>query len=227
MDYPSAQEEKKYMRDAESYVCMINLIKEKYKEKIKILCGVEIGLMPYLRSRIKDFLSKYNFDFIIGSSYLVNGRDPFYSSFYKGREEKAAYLEYFESILENVKLFDEYDVYGHLDYVVRYGPNKNKYFNIDDYKSILEELLKIIIASEKGIELNTSGMLRGLGCFHPSTEILKMYKDLGGEVITVGSDAHILENVGYKFKIASEILRQIGFKYYSVFEGRKAVFYKI
>lgn len=227
MDYPSAQEEKKYMLNTESYIYTLNFLKEKYQQKIKILCGVEIGLMPYLKSRIIDFINKYNFDFIIGSSHLVNGRDPFYSSFYQDREEKLAYFEYFESILENVKVFDQYDVYGHLDYVFRYGPNKNKYFNINDYRNVLEEILKTIINRGKGIELNTSGMLKGLGCFHPNIDILKMYKSLGGEIITIGSDAHIPENIGYKFKDASEVLKRVGFEYYNIFEDRKAVFYKL
>lgn len=202
-------------------------MQEEYKDKIKVLLGTEIGLMSVLKDRINKLVNEYYFDFIIGSSHLVNGVDPCFPSFYKDRTEKEAYTEYFESILENVKIFDEYSVYGHLDYVVRYGPNKNKYFDFNDYREIFEQIFKIIIENGKGIEVNTSGFLRGLGSFHPHPEILKLYKELGGELITFGSDAHQTKNIGYEFEKAGEIVKDLGFKYYAVFENKTPKFYPI
>ncbi|MGL4854028.1 MAG: hypothetical protein ACRC37_02095 [Lentisphaeria bacterium] len=74
-----------------------------------------------------------------------------------------------------VKIFNEYDAYGHLDYILRYGPNKDKYFNFNDYKVIFKELLTTIIKNNKSIELHTSGLARNLTYPHPHEEILKKY----------------------------------------------------
>lgn len=221
--------DKKYVLDINSYVSKIDNLKEKYKNQIDVLCGIEIGLQPNLKEAINENISGYDFDFIIGSSHAVNNIDIGYNpdKYFKGKSEKEAYLEYFESILENVKLFNNYNVYGHLDYVLRYGTNKNKYFNFSDYKDIFEEILKTIIKNGKGIEINTSGFWKNLGHPHPNEDILKMYKDLGGEILTIGSDAHLPEHVGYRFQEVSELLRSLGFKYYTVFEKQVPKFCKL
>ena len=79
----------------------------------------------------------------------------------------------------------------------------------------------------KGIELNTAGFKYGLGFAHPHISILKRYKELGGEVITVGSDAHQPENIAYDFDRAKEVLKDSGFKYYTEFKGRKPIFIQV
>lgn len=221
--------DKNYILDTNSYFNKINALKEKYKDKINVLCGIEIGLQPSLKEAIKNNISGYNFDFIIGSSHAVNNIDIGYNpdKYFSDKSEKEAYKEYFESILENVKTFDNYNVYGHLDYVVRYGPNKNKYFDFNDYKDVFEEILKTIIKNGKGIEINTSGFRKNLGHPHPNKDILKMYKDLGGKIITIGSDAHRTEHVGYGFQDIPELLRELGFKCYTVFERQVPKFFKL
>lgn len=229
MEYPCLEKESEYMLNTDLYVQRLGFLKEKYKEKINVLCGVEIGLMKHLKEKINDYINKYNFDFIIGSSHAVNGIDIGYNFdiYFTGKSERQAYQEYFESILENVKTFNNYNVYGHLDFVVRYGPNKSKYFDFNDYKDIFEELLKIIIRNGKGIEINTAGLRKNLGYPHPHKDILKMYKDLGGEIITVGSDAHFPEHIGYKFENIAGLLKSIGFNYYTIFENQKPKFHSL
>ncbi len=229
MDYLSSEKENDYILDTNTYVQKINMLKEKYRKQINVLCGVEIGLRPYLKERISNYVNSYNFDFIIGSSHAVNGIDIGFNfdEFFKGKNEKQAYREYFEYTLENVKTFDNYNVYGHLDFIVRYGPNKSKYFNFNDYKDLFAEILKIIIKNGKGTEVNTAGLRKNLGYPHPHKDILKMYKDLGGEIITIGSDAHLPEHIGYKFEDIPEILKSIGFNYYTVFENQNPKFYKL
>ena len=86
---------------------------------------------------------------------------------------------------------------------------------------IIEEILKQVIAHGKGIEMNMSGLKYGLGAPHPQPEIIKRYRELGGEIITIGSDAHAAGNVGGHFNTARDILLSSGFKYYTVFTGRK------
>ena len=170
---------------------------------------------------------KYPFDLVIGSSHVVNGIDPYYPVFYKGKTEHEAYTEYFESILDNLHSGADFDVYGHIDYVVRYGPDKNKYYSYEKYADIIDAILKEIISQGKGIELNTAGFKYGLGHPNPTEDVLKRYHELGGEIITVGADAHKPEHVAYDFDKVSNILKDAGFMYYTVFENRVPAFIKL
>ena len=90
-----------------------------------------------------------------------------------------------------------------------------------------DEILKTLISMGKGIELNTAGLKYGLGWAHPHPEVLKRYRELGGEMITVGSDGHKAEHYAWEFDKAEDILRDAGFKYYAVFRGRKPEFVRI
>lgn len=150
------------------------------------------------------------FDFVIGSSHIVHGYDPYYKEYFKGREESACYREYFESILENLHAFSEMDVYGHIDYIVRYGPNQNKYYTYERYQDILDEILRTVIARGRGIELNTGGFHYGLGEPNPCRAVIRRYRELGGEIITVGADAHGPEKIAYDFDKAAAILADCG-----------------
>lgn len=225
-EYPSRITGPEYTLDFDSYVIEANKLKEEFKNKIKVLLGCEFGLEAAHQKEIKEVKAKYNFDFIIGSSHLINGVDPTDKNLYLKKSENEVYREYFESILVNTSVFTEYSVYGHLDYVTRYGPTKNLNFKFSDYAEIFEQILKNIIKNGKGIEINTSGFLRDLGYPHPHIEILKMYKNLGGEILTFGSDSHKNETIGYMFDESEEIVKNLGFKYYCIFENLKPIFIK-
>lgn len=192
--------------------------------KINILWGVEMGLQNHIVDEISDYVNQYPFDFVIGSSHLCHGIDIYYPEFYAGRSDEAAYREYFESILELVELNDDFDVYGHLDYAVRYGKEQDKNYSYDKFSDVLDAILSLLIKKGKGIEVNTKGLLVGLKSTNPSAAIITRYRELGGEIITCGSDAHDPEHVGYRFDTLSDILKDCGFKYYTVFKERKPEF---
>ena len=124
-------------------------------------------------------------------------------------------------------MFDDVDVYGHIDYVVRYGPNKDKYYSYEDYSDVIDTALSMCIEHGVGIELNTGGLAYGLKHPNPREDVIKRYRELGGEIITVGADAHKPERIAYEFSKAGEILKQCGFKYYTVFKDRKPEFIKL
>lgn len=228
-DFPVTEldPEGKFECNIDSYLYELISLREKYKDKIKVLFGLELGMQPHL-ARCHAILTKsYDFDFIIASSHICNGKDPYYPSFYEGRSEEDAYREYFTSIIDNIRKFKNFDVYGHLDYVVRYGPNKDAGYTYEKYQDLLEEILKLLIAEEKGIEINTGGLKRGLRDLHPCKEILKRYHELGGEIITIGSDAHTPEAITAHFDRATAVLSECGFKYYTTFENRMPEFHRI
>lgn len=211
----------------DSYLYEFLNCREKYADKITLAFGIELGLQPYLSKKNAALAKAHEYDFIIASSHLCNGKDPYYSAFYEGRRQEEAYREYFESILDNLKSFSNFDVYGHLDYVVRYGPQKDDGYTYEQYRDILDKILEKLIQDGKGIELNTGGLTSGLREANPCTAILRRYKELGGEIITVGSDAHKPERIAAYFERAAAMLTDCGFRYYSTFERRSVSFHKI
>ena len=216
-----------FIVNIDSYLYELLMLREKYKSQIEILFGIELGLQTSIVKENLIFARSHEFDFIIGSSHLCNGKDPYYPAFYEGRSEEEAYREYFTSILDNIKVFHNFDVYGHLDYVVRYGPNKDNNYTYEKYKDVIDPILSYLIENEKGIELNTAGLTKGLKDANPCKDIIKRYHELGGEIITIGSDSHAPDTLGAHFNKASEILTDCGFKYYCVFANRIAEYLKI
>lgn len=212
-----------FVLDTEKYFEHLSVLKEKYKNDIVVIIGVEQGLEISKKSSINDFLRMHPFDFIIGSSHMVNGTDPYYKEYFEGRSTYEAICEYFSSVLDNLNTFDNFDIYGHIDYVIRYAIEKDTEYCFDKYKEYLEPILKTIINKGKGIEINTGGLRSSINETNPSLEIIKKYKELGGTIITVGSDAHTLEDVASHFDVAKEYLKEAGFDYYNVFIDRKIV----
>lgn len=212
--------------NTDSYLYDLLKYKEKYASQISISFGIELGLQASIAREIAIYSKSYDFDFIIGSSHIVNGKDPYYAPYYEGRSEEDAYREYFQSIIDNIKKISNYDVYGHLDYVVRYGPNRDKYYSYEKYKDLFDQILTLLLEKEKGIEINTSSIKKGMNP-NPCMEVIKRYKELGGEIITVGSDAHTPEHVASDFNRAAELLTACGFKYYTIFQNRMPEFKRI
>lgn len=208
--------------DVKNYVEVFNYYKEKYQSKISLKLGIEIGLQPDIVENIKGMVSNYEFDFIIGSSHITCKKDiASDKSFFDGLTQKEAYLKYFNEVLKNIELFDDFDVYGHLDYIVRYGGYEKKKIEYFEYCEILDKTLKLLVRKEKGIEINTAGYRYGLEYFHPNLEILTRYKELGGKLITIGSDAHKYEDICYEFKKAVDVLKNVGYTHYAIFNSRK------
>lgn len=228
-DYPVTESHPSgfFELNPDAYLYDFLTLRGKYADRIHLRFGVEIGLQPHLARLNAAFVNVHDYDFVIGSSHLCNGKDPYYPSFYEGRPQEDAYREYFESILENLKSYSNFDVYGHLDYVVRYGPKKDEGYSYEMYREIFDQILIRLIDMEKGLEVNTGGLAKGLREPHPCVGILKRYRELGGEIITTGSDAHAPEQIACAFDRTAEILKECGFRYYATFEKRSPSFHKL
>lgn len=213
--------------DLERYFHTLSELRESYREEIDVRIGVEIGLQPHLGAFYHEMTGKYPFDFVIGSAHVFGGIDPYFERENSMKSDEERYREAFEEMLVDVQNIDDFDVLGHIDYIVRYGKEQAKHYHYSMYKDVLDEILKTVIMKGKGIELNTAGFKYGLGFAHPKPEILKRYRELGGEIITVGSDGHRPEHLAYDFNKVKEILNTAGFRYYTVFRERKPVFLSI
>ncbi len=109
-----------------------------------------------------------------------------------------------------IERFDGYDVFGHLDLVRRYDPYGD--YPFERVRDVVAEILRRVVADGKGIEVNTSGIRYGLGEFQPARAVLELYRDLGGRVVTVGSDSHRPEHLGSYLRLAQRELAELGFE---------------
>lgn len=225
LDFP--EEPNVFLFDITQYFEALQKLKERYQKRIELRIGIELGLQPHLERQLNEIVNSFPFDFIIGSSHVVDRFDPYYKEYFENKSEEQAYTRYFQTIPANLSVFSDVDVYGHLDYIVRYGPTKDTNYDYEQYRDCLDAALKSCLEHQVGLELNTGGLAAGLKYPHPHPDILKRYRELGGEIISIGSDAHAPERIAYEFEKAKDILRQCGFSYYAIFKQRKPEFIKL
>lgn len=228
-DYPFYEEigEGAFLFDVDAYFQKLRKLQKKYAGQIEVRIGIELGMQPHLRECCREITEKYPFDFVIGSLHVVKGKDPYYRDAFPDLTDAQLYQLTFQEMSENLKKIDSFDVLGHMDYIVRYGRGQAKEYSYAAFAPYLDEILKKVIDMGKGIELNTAGLKYGLGFCHPHPDVLKRYRELGGEIITVGSDGHRPEHIAYEFRKASEILKECGFHYYAHFTERRPDFIKL
>lgn len=215
-----APEELLFQIDFETYLPSIEKLRSSYQDQIWIGTGMELGFQPHLIETLNKLPKQYPFDFIIASCHYLKNGNPFYPSYYEGRRESECYQEYFIEQFETLRQLSDYDTLGHMDYIVRYGPNQNKNYSYHTYADYIDPILRHLIEHGKCLELNTGGFKYGLGEPNPCTDIFRRYRELGGELITIGADAHAPEHIGYDFDKAGDILTSLGFRYYTIFEHR-------
>lgn len=197
-----------------------------HSDKVKIRRGVEAGLTHLNKSEIDALANSFNFDFIIGSVHYAGGYDPYYEEFWTRNGIDTAFEKYLLQSLRCVKEHDNFDVLGHINYVCKsvHSPTKKPLY-YSDYADICDEIMKTVAEKGIGMEINTSGVDR-VGEFLPSLDYIKRFRELGGEIITVGSDAHDSSRVGQYIGGALEIAKEV-FGYVCTFENRKPVFHKL
>ncbi|MBR4175082.1 MAG: histidinol-phosphatase HisJ family protein [Lachnospiraceae bacterium] len=208
--------------DTDAFMKELFELRDEFKDVLDVRFGMELGLQPELADHYADYVKKYPFDFLIGSCHEADGLDPYYSLFYKGRTDIEGARDYFAKTLEcAVKCVECYDSLGHVDYGIRYQMQDDYVFRYEDYADIFDELLKFLIKKDKALEFNSK-------CFKyfkkedlPMEQIFKRYKELGGELITIGSDAHRVSDIAGHYDETFELLRRLGFKTYTVYKARR------
>ncbi len=224
-DYPDYNEN--FLIEFDDYSKHMALLKEQFKGRLNVLMGVEAGIQPHVIEKICNVVSTYEFDFVIASIHIIDRMDPYAGAYYQGKTKEQAFSRYLEEILHCSKLYKNYDVLGHIGYVRRYGGYSDNSLRHADHCDVIDEILKTVISDGKGIEVNTSGYRNGLGSPIPDYDIVKRYKELGGEILCLGSDAHYTEHIGADFDKTKANLLDLGFKYLVHYEKRKPVFEKI
>ncbi|WZL71614.1 histidinol-phosphatase HisJ family protein [Clostridiaceae bacterium 35-E11] len=212
--------------DIPQYMRELSELNEKYKNQIKILKGVEIGIQPHICEKCDALVESEAFDFVISSIHTCENKDLHVGEFFIGKTPHEAYTKYFEELFTCVKDSKNFNVLGHMNLLKRYHHHV-EIQDIKKYFDIIEEAFKLLIYRGQGIEVNTSGFRYGLEETVPSKEILLFYKSLGGEIITIGSDAHKPQDLARQFDYVYHLLSEVGFKYICTFEHMKPNFIKL
>ena len=195
--------------DYPQYTSEIAFLTKKYQDRISVRMGMEFGMQMHTIPQYEKLFASYPFDFIILSVHQVEDKELWTQDFQTGRTQREYNLRYYEEILNLVKNFHCYSVLGHLDLISRY--DKAGVYPFSEIQLIITEILKTVISDGKGIEVNTSCYRYGLKDLTPSADILKLYHDLGGKIITIGSDSHKKEHLGAYISDTLKAINMIGF----------------
>ncbi len=230
-DYDNPESPNLFKLDFDAYTDTLFSVRDDLSQRPgfpDIYIGLEQGLTIPASERIESYDPDKKLDLIIGSSHVVDGLDPYYPQFWSDKTIEEGIIRYFENILECAQKIDNYDVYGHLDYITRYIPDKQLRSNHDHLipMDLIREILTVLIYKGKGIEINTAGWRKSYHA-NPATPIIKLYKELGGEIITTGSDAHSASDIGDGISRAIGVLKECGFDHITYFSKRKPFFVKI
>ncbi len=217
-------------KDYERSVSYITKMKEKYNRRINLICGVELGQATHDHEVAEKVSQDSRLDFIIGSMHQLKNNDDFAFIKYQNYTYDgimALIEEYYEELYK-LCCWGKFDILGHITYTLRYieGDAGIK-VDMSRFEDIIRECLKKLIQNGKGIEINTSGLRQKYGKPFPDMEILKIYKELGGEILSLGSDAHCANDLGKGIFECAEMARSAGFKYLTYYKNRNAQFLKI
>lgn len=203
-----------------------------HSDGIVLKKGLEVGLIPDSIERICADLLLREFDFIIASQHLARGKDPWYGNFFEGISVRQGQKIYLEEMLECLRQYTNYSVIGHIGYIDKYLHSAQQEdetarpFTFNDFPELLDAILSEAIKHGKGIELNTSNYyIHGYPTPHPS--IIKRFFELGGEVVTFGSDAHSADALGGYMQEAMALLRECGGKWYCTFDKMQPSFHTL
>lgn len=194
------------------------------ERKFRILKGIEIGMHEDCHGEIRRTLGENSFDQVIASVHYLDGIDPFYGGYYEGKDWKEAYGHYLETIWKEMTWLKDFDIMGHFDYVVRYAPYSRTSLLYRDFSDILDEMFRYLIQEGKALEINTKSYQEYNGRLVTiDTEVLKRYRELGGEIVSFGSDSHDAHRIGHAIMEHALLLKSLGFRWSAHYESRRLV----
>lgn len=211
--------------DYPSYFKELELLQKKYEEKIKIKKGLEFGVQTNTIEDFQNIFNKYPMDFVILSIHQINNKEFWNNDYQNDLSDEEFYKNYYDEMFGVVQNYHNYSVLGHVDLIKRY--DKKTGYSFSNCKEKISEILRYVINDGKGIEVNTSSTRYAVGDMTPSRDILRLYKSLGGEIITIGSDSHKHEHLGAYIEDTKKELKELGFEYHCTFENMKPLYHKL
>lgn len=195
--------------------------RESFKGDMKLLVGVELGQATFDEDAARLVTSNEAYDVIIGSMHQIPELEDFCFVDPADYDVNKAMEQYFAEIYKMCREID-FDVLAHLTYPVRYiEGNYGVKVDISRWDDMIEAIFKNIAENGRALEINTSGLRQKYGKTFPELRYVKLFKDIGGEFITFGSDAHKAADLGKGIETAEAMAAEAGFKYAAYFERRK------
>lgn len=206
----------------------ISKVRSAFRGKILVLNGIELGQPAYEPSTADDIVSRYDYDQVIGSVHNLRGKEDFYfMESFTPDEIDSLLKEYFDEIITMLQ-WGNFDVLAHLTYPLRYFFSKSGItVDMNDYKKQVDEILLLTAKKEKALEINTGGLRQPLKKLHPEVDIIKRFKELGGQLVTVGSDAHYADDLAKDIDKAYAAALEAGFSDIAFFQKRTPMLMKI
>ena len=211
--------------DYERYFPAIDRARKQFAGRLAVKTGMEFGVQTHTEPQFNALFERYvgRWDFIILSIHQVGDKEFWNGAFQEGRTQDEYNMAYYREMLDVVQSFSSYSVLGHLDLIKRYDPAG--IWPFEKSRDIVAAILERVIADGKGIELNTSSFRYGLPDLQPCTEILRLYRDLGGRILTIGSDSHRPEHLGAHISEVRDRLRALGYTEFCTFDKMEPVFH--
>ncbi|MBR2867459.1 MAG: histidinol-phosphatase HisJ family protein [Clostridia bacterium] len=217
------------VRQQTSYEDIMSVV-ESQSDKIRILRGIEMGQPTYDIKLTEKSLARYEYDFVIGSIHNLREMPDFGDLDYKSMTEDKIYDllgQYFDEMLLLAK-WNGFDTLAHLTYPMRYIVQAGRSeIELSRFDGIIDDIFSTLIANGKALEINTSGLRQPIGKTMPTEDYVRRYRELGGELLTLGSDAHFTEHVGAGIDEGYAIAERCGFEYVTYFRDRKPIKVKI
>lgn len=223
VDYFTAH--RRYLVDYKAYQEEFFRLKEKYRDQIVMKFGAEFGTQLHTLENFEKDFSAYHFDFILLSIHQIGDLEFWNGDYQKGKSQEQVNRDYYEAVLSVIQNYKNYSVLAHLDMIKRYDPCGI----LEDEKNevLIKEILRLAIEDGKGIEVNTSSFRYQLPDLTPSRKILRWYRELGGRVLTIGSDCHEEKHLGYQLEYVQAELRKLGFEEVCTFDKMEPVFHRL
>lgn len=198
-----------------------------FNSRLHVYSGAEVGQPMQDTAAAEDVLSACDFDFVLASVHNVKNHVDFFDFDYKHTDIKDMLNLYFDEILEMIA-WGKFDSLAHLTYPWRYIVGEHNIAIDDDlYKDRVDEVLLALIQKQKALEVNTSGLRQRLGRTMPDFPILSRYHELGGKLITIGSDAHRWADVGGGVEQGLSLLQKVGFHHFTIYIHHEPIFLPI
>ncbi len=212
-------------------------LKSEFGGKMRVYYGAEIGQPLYDLPTAEKILTGHDYDFVIGSVHRTAHYEHMSRIPDTEFDRKRVLKEYFDEMLGLVE-WGRFCTLAHMTFLMRVVnietssglvAEKDKRCDavFSEYKPIIDKILEMIVKKDIALEVNSSGYRRGLGGPMAGAAFIKRYRELGGKLITVGSDAHMVCDVAADIPRCYELLRELGFNEVCVFEKREPKFIRI
>lgn len=192
-----------------------------------LLCGMEMGQANADFALSEEVQKDPRLDFVLASLHELKGEEDFYFLDYRQRDPLKLLERYFLELL-NIARWNRFDALGHLTYPLRYIEGEAGIrVDLSHFSEQIDMIFRTLIQNGKGLELNTSGFRQKYGKAMPTPALLKRYRELGGEILTIGSDAHQAADLAKGIPKGLALAEELGFRYVTYFEKREPHFVPI